>query len=168
MQHLKWSSVFIPEVHELAVSPSSAFIRLIQENKDFFLLILLESNFTKAKWLTGKTYEAHWCVLCFYILLKHTKFKWRSYVITHLWSHIYNTLGIRTITPKYLLKASKTSNYHILVFFICRGLHHQGHKLYTALLYKNVLLFVVYWVSIYWVFAKNFKDQPEVINIVQK
>lgn len=87
----------MPGVHELDVSLSPAFIKLIQENKNIPFISITGVKFDKCQ-VKSKIYGTNYCVLYFYVLLKHLKFKWRSYLVTHLWSHIYNALGVHTIT----------------------------------------------------------------------
>lgn len=144
----------MPGVHELDVSLSPAFIKLIQENKNIPFISITGVKFDKCQ-VKSKIYGTNYCVLYFYVLLKHLKFKWRSYLVTHLWSHIYNALGVHTIT---CLNTCKIPAKHTIVthmFYICRSVHHQGQKFCKGLINIKVLLFVVYWVSKYWVFAKT-------------
>ena len=74
-------------------SSKTTFIKPIYvktSQKCFFSpFILLETKFTKLKWLTCNTYGIHWYVSRFYVLLRYNKLKWQYYIC--------NGLGVRRI-----------------------------------------------------------------------
>ena len=95
MHYLKCNSVFMCVVNTLDV-PIPPVLKLFLSNLiwkktkiNFVLFTLLETKFMKPKWLTCKTYCAHWCVMC-HILHELNWLKWQSY--------IYNALDVCTVT----------------------------------------------------------------------